>query len=55
MCECKQVVDINYLQAHEERIQSTAMDTTDKYHYFSKSYIKAPVRVSYVFSKAGFG
>ena len=32
MYECKQVVDINWLQVHEERIQSTAMDTIDKYH-----------------------
>ena len=31
MYECKQVVDINKLKVHEERIQSTATDMTDKY------------------------
>ena len=31
---CKQVVDIDKLQVHEERIQLTAMDKKDKYRYF---------------------
>ena len=39
MCECKQVVGINYLQVHEERIQSMLNDKTDKNRYFSISYI----------------
>ena len=47
MCECKQVVDINKLQVHEERIQSTAMDKADKYCYFLISYIKIKLIENY--------
>ena len=37
---CKQFVDIDYLQVHEERNQSTSMDKKDKYHYFQNLTLK---------------